>query len=111
VTVSDAWITGLELGLVIGLPTTAILLLLVLQGYKRYRTGQSTSANNASVLGVVGFWFGGPAITGPVLKLVDWNPMLPGYMTGLLVLLVPTCCIPLLIIAGREIWALITKGG
>lgn len=91
---------GIPVGILIGIVTGTVFLLLLRTAFTGSPTLQDLGTIIAELLALPTFWFGGPWVTTQVLNLVDWTAIVTSYIISLLITFVLICLIPLL----RLVW-------
>ena len=90
-------IAGLAIGLLIGVITGTVFLLLLKTANQASEKGVSIVTLTSEILAIPTFWFGGPWLTSGMLKLVPLNQLINPYLMSLvavfsLISLYPASC-------------------
>jgi hypothetical protein len=76
-------ITGTAIGLLIGLVTGIVFLLLLKTADQASEQGMSVLKVTTEILAIPTFWFGGPWFTTGLLKLVEMDKFINPYLVSL----------------------------
>jgi hypothetical protein len=76
-------IAGLAIGLLIGVITGTVFLLLLKTANEASEKGVSIVTLTSEILAIPTFWFGGPWLTSAMLRLVPLNELINPYLISL----------------------------
>ena len=87
-------ITGTAIGLLIGIVTGTVFLLLLQTADRASQQGTSVLKLTTQILSIPTFWFGGPWLTTNLLNLVDKSQFINPYLISLVAVFSLICLYP-----------------